>query len=157
MGDNLKEADNLKETDNLERDNKLKEALPNEPKVVGCNVCMLVAYDDGKEKLNKFEKAYKQREEREEREEWEKFIEEWKKKMRQEESWDDEDSKVSNETPPKKEDKKEIVKSTITPCDVDWDDPNGGWEIMTNIIPYNDSKKKEKDKKDNKYKNMYGF
>ena len=60
-----------------------------------------------KEKLNKFEKAYKQREEREEREEWEKFIEEWKKKMRQEESWDDEDSKVSNETPPKKEDKKE--------------------------------------------------
>lgn len=144
-------AENLKEVDNLERDDKLKEVLLNEPKVVGCNVCMLVAYDDGKEKLNKFEKAYKQREERKE---WEKFLEELKKKLREEESWNDEGSKVSNETPPKKE----IIKSTINPCDVDWDDPNGGWEIMKNIVPYDDSKtEKEKDKKDNKYKNMYGF
>lgn len=63
MGDNFKEADNL------------EKALPNEPKIVGCNVCMLVSYDE-KEKLNKFEKAYKQREERDEMERLIKELEE---------------------------------------------------------------------------------
>lgn len=114
-------ADNLKKDDNLEK------ALPNEPKIVGCNVCMLVSYDE-KEKLNKFEKAYKQREEREEHERLIKQLQETKE-----------------------------VKA-IQPCDVDWDDPNGGWEVMTNIIPYDEEdKKQKKQKKENKYKNMYGF